>query len=126
RLRAPRTLAGPRRRARRAVRGWRAAAARSTRAEVAARATHSLLARYPDLLCGPLPRPVRSDVVVVAVTLGICRRLQLVQGLDLEAGRAQMADPLAVRQVVLDADLARPLRLEQAEERTLQLLGDLP
>ena len=54
--------------------------------------------------------------------LGVGRRLELDQPLDLEAVRAQQVDPLAVREVELDAAL-RPLEPAHAELRPLQRLA---
>ena len=50
------------------------------------------------------------------VRLGVRRRLDLDQPLDLEAVRAQQADPLAVGQVELDAAVG-PLETAHAELR---------
>ena len=60
-------------------------------------------ASSPYLLRGPLPRPVGGHVGVVLVRLGAGGSLDLDQVEDLEAVRAQQADPVAVREVVLDA-----------------------
>ena len=71
--RAPRTAARPRRRECRAARGSRAAAARSTRGSAARRA--SPLARPPDLLRRPLPRPPalrEPRVAVLGPASGAC------------------------------------------------------
>ena len=81
--------------------GSRAAAATSTRGRADRRSSP---AGDPDLLAGPLLRPVGGDVRVVLVRLGVGGRLDLDQPLDLEAVRAQQVDPLAVREVELDAD----------------------
>ena len=54
---------------------------------------------------GHLLRPLGGHVGVVVVRLGVRGRLDLDQPLDLEAVRAQQVDPLAVREVELDAAL---------------------
>src|SRR3954447_18507870 len=103
-----------------AARGSRAAAARSTLGGGAVQAGS------PYLLGGPLPRPVGGHVGVVLVGFGVGGRLDLDQVEDLEAVRTQQPDPVAVREVVLDA-LVRPRKAVHPELRTLQCLhrGDV-
>src|SRR5262245_50369003 len=65
------------------------------------------LARLPDLLARPLPRPLRSDEGVARD--GALGRVDLDEVLDLEAVPAQEADPVAGAHVELDARPVRPL-----------------
>src|SRR5436190_11276518 len=63
----------------------------------------------PDLLCGPLPSPLRAHVAVVVVLLRVGSRVHVDEPLDPEAVPLQEVDPVAMREVILDADLVRPL-----------------
>src|SRR5438045_4477370 len=97
-------------------RSHRSAAAAPTarpapRATTAAGSPDSRLPRYPDLLGGPLLRPLDVDEVVVARILGRVAGTQLVQRLDRQSVRAQKRDPVAVREVVLDPERAVPVDL---------------
>ena len=84
------------------------------------------LLRDPDLLGRPLARPLRRERVVVRVVDGIVGRIQLDEVDDVEARPAEEAEQLAVRQLPLDADLARPLEPAEPTLRAQQRLGRRP
>src|SRR6266516_602494 len=86
------------------------------------------LACDPDLLAGPLPRPVGRNMHVVRVILRVDGRLKLDQSLDLEPRFTQEPNPVAVPQVELGADLALflPVPAVQAELRPDEPLLHLP
>src|SRR5438128_10844497 len=96
----------------------------STRGEAAAPAGRSSLPRYPDLLRRPLARPVDRHVDVVLVRDGISGRLELDEPLDLEARTVQHGDPIAMRELEIDALPVLPLQPVQPEIRALQLGRD--
>src|SRR4051794_38481947 len=56
----------------------------------------------PDFLGRPSPRPGGSGRVVEGVVLRVGRRLELDEVEDLEAARAEQAEPVPVPQVELD------------------------
>src|SRR4051795_7324116 len=106
-----------------AARGSRAGAARSRRAGAAGRAARSRdLAGAPDLLGGPLSRPLRTGQRVVAVRRRALRRLDLDQVLDLQPVLAQEADPVAVAEVEVDPVRVGPLEAVHPEVGPPQLL----
>ena len=75
------------------------------------RDAHPRLRAFQISSAGHLRGPLGRDEVVVLVSLRVVGRLELPERLDLEAALPQHADPLAVRQLELDAVvLARSTR----------------
>src|SRR6185436_6670419 len=85
-------------------------------------AASAMFTRDPELLRGPLLRPLRAHVRVVRVCLGVRRREQLDQPLELEVVRTEEVEHLAVGKVELDLAGVLPFDAMQAALRTLQLL----
>ena len=79
------------------------------------------LPRRPYLLGGPFPCPLGGDERIVLVRLGVVRRVQLDEVLDVEAGPAQESEQLAMREPELVA-LAGLLDAIHAAQRSLKLL----
>src|SRR5918999_3836456 len=77
-------------------------------------AASATLPRLPVLLARPPARPVRRDEVVVLVRRSVGGSLDLDQVEDLEAIRAEEADPVAVPEVELHAAVG-PLEPVHAE-----------
>src|SRR6476469_2797171 len=73
------------------------------------------LACDPDLVCRPLACPFGRYVLVVRMRLGIRRRIELDEPVDLESTFAQKVDPVAVSEVELDLVCVRPFVLAQLE-----------
>src|SRR5436190_2391351 len=93
------------------------------RSKGAAGGASATLARHPDLVSGPLPSPLGSDVLVVRVRLALRRRVKLDETFDLEPVRTKQVDPVAVSEVKLDLVRVRPLVLAQSELGTHELLA---
>src|SRR4029450_1584734 len=77
--------------------------------------------RPPDLFARPPACPLERDVLVAR--RGRFRRPHLDQVFDLEAVTAQYANPVPVREVKLDAGIARPLDSPHSEGGAEQTLG---
>jgi hypothetical protein len=75
--------------------------------------------RDPDLLVRPSVRPLRRDPGEPG-RLGVLRRVQLVEGVDREAGAAQQRGPFAVGEVKFHAFFVGPLELAKAALRAQQ------
>src|SRR5947208_12048 len=67
------------------------------------------LSCYPEILAGPLLRPLGGDSHVVAVVDRVRRREDLDETFDLETGVVKKVDPVAVGEVVFGSVLARPV-----------------
>src|SRR5262245_13922411 len=74
--------------------------------------------RLPDLLRRPLPGPGERDVAIARGRA--LRGPHLDEVLDLEATPPQQAEPVAVRQVKLDARMVWPLEAVHPEGRPQQ------
>src|SRR2546423_1579981 len=85
------------------------------------------LAGFPDLLRGPSSGPfAREEVEAIGRHVG--RRLELNQGFDFEAVRAQESDTVAVAEVEVDGIVAFPLKAVHTEvgpEQTIAGRDDL-
>src|SRR5262249_35091509 len=109
---AQRSAAERRRTESAAARGSSAAGVSSTPGRSAAQAARSrALARDPDLLARPLPRPLDGHAVVVALLLRPVRRVEVDQILHADVVRARKADATAVLQMEPDR-VARDRQLE--------------
>ena len=84
------------------------------------------LASYPQILRGPLARPLGRGGVVVLVRLRALGREELHEALELEARRVEEVDQVAVAGVELDAVLERPAEAVHALLWAQQLLGGRP